>query len=154
MKLTNLKILFKSSDDVVEEGTIVEEIANEHGVLSHVKARFKSQNRKVPLLAINSGKVLVPETQIPEKWRGILAAHPEVAVIYTDPQQETSGTSLVNRKSLSVLSSRIETIEYADLELGSDGVLYEGKPAVESCETIYACGEVEITLPEDPQRFQ
>lgn len=153
MNLKNLKILDKTPHKGVEEGTILEEIRNDHGVLAHVNAKFPSGTRTVALLALESGKVLVPEDQIPDKWKRVIEAHPELAVFYTKPHLDTSGTSLVHRGNLGVLTSRIESIEYADLELDEAGVFQEGKPELDSCETIYRCGGVEIGLPEEPERW-
>ena len=154
MNLKELKILAPTPNEGVEEGEITEEILNKHGVLTHVRAIFAGgKERSVPLLARENGKVLVPEKEIPNQWREILKAHPELVVVYTDPHLEKSPTTLAHRGSLETLRSRIESIEFAEV-FADNGELWEGKPSVDHCETIYSCAGIEIDLPEEPNRYQ
>jgi hypothetical protein len=145
--LLKASVLFKDGKKILE-GKITSVEPNQHGVPHHVVIKAKG-GKTFPLTLSSSIVVLVPKSKVPKPWKKILEENKgkPLAVVWCNPRQEVSTTSLVNTKTLQPLMARIQEVHLSEVELyPGDEELSEGKPSMEESFTHYQCGKVDVDI--------
>ena len=135
----------------IARGKIVSVSPNAHGVAEAIGIDIGGGRTLSASLRDGAARILVPEDEISGAWKKVLElnAGKPLAVVYTNPRNPGSATTLIDTKTLAEIAGRIESVEYSTLDCWDDKELTEGKPGLEYCETTYACGKTTVEIPEE-----
>lgn len=127
-----------------------DKIPNKHGVATEILIELPGGEQKQVSRFYNQQiAVLVPEEEISQAWKDVLAANPnaKLAVCYRDGLEHM--TTLACTKSLAQVRGIIHSDESCAVYMHTGNKITEGKPEVEESYTDYYAGKQPVIFPED-----